>query len=805
MLCLVFVVGLVLLTGIAGQRALASEQDQGVSAHAEQRKQFKDVRVQVEPEIQAAQKLEKQREKEGYKPTVLATNPSHDPNFIVFGYQPSYRDGLEYHYRWHALTHIGYCFVDFTATGALQTTSWDGRAAAFKAGGAAEANGVKVVMVLANDNFDEGILDTVMQNASLRATLVTNVVNKVASDSYCQGVSLDFEFTWGTATREGITAFCQSLYTQLHAMSPERELSMYVNPTYSSTRHDVANLAPSLDYMLLSCYPWAGGFSSTVGAISPADNFVGQGNNYLDAGLPVLLGLKGAGAHAVVCDGYGYHAATLYHHLNMGWTGMEDAWYALPTVDASPAYNSVQTCVYNIYTSGSGEVISGRATDMAGNPLPDVEVAATPSGQTTRYATTNGKGLFAFSNMPSSTYITLTAAKPPHTFANKAVTTGLSSDYGGTGNVWGITFVSTSTTPPTAYSQSTSAISGVTTAISLSAGDDGHPNPPGQIAYAIATMPLHGVLSDPSGGEITTTPYTLAGNGNIVNYRACSYYSGPDQFYFTADDGGTPPEGGVSDPALVAVDVNNIICTTYEPQTNSVAPWPLRTSYHDSRTQVLYLAGDIEGAKRITGLALDVYVRPDGQLDNWTIRMKHTTRSSFASSPHFETTGWTTVYVNDEGPPTVGWYEFDFQTPFEYDGESNLIIDLSYDNSSSGTEDGYCFASETYAQRVVFGIANSTHGDPTTWSDWSAPGIYVATAVPNIRLKSEAGGEPIIGDFVQNCSVDIFDLVAFSNAWLSRLGEPDWCGQCDISDPEDDLINELDFAPFANHWGQTAE
>jgi len=37
------------------------------------------------------------------------------------------------------------------------------------------------------------------------------------------------------------------------------------------------------------------------------------------------------------------------------------------------------------------------------------------------------------------------------------------------------------------------------------------------------------------------------------------------------------------------------------------------------------------------------------------------------------------------------------------------------------------------------------------------------------------------------------------------LGEPDWRGQCDISDSQDDLINEFDFAPFANHWGQTAE
>jgi len=549
------------------------------------------------------------------------------------------------------------------------------------------------------------------------------------------------------------------------------------------------------------------GYSTTAIARNPAMGtaFNNMANTNLDAGLPVLLGIKGASSHAVVCDGYGYNAATLYHHLNMGWSGHDNAWYALPIVDVSPSYNSVRTCVYNIFTSGSGEIVSGRATDMAGNPIPDVQIAATPAGYATRYATTDIRGIFAFTDMPSNKYVTLTAAKPPHTFANKAATTGLSSDYGGTGNVWGINFVSTSTTPPTAYSQATSATSGVITPIYLSAGDDGQPNPPGRITYEIAILPLHATLSDPAGGEITTLPHTLENNGNIVNYRACSYYSGPDEFYFTADDGGTPPEGGDSDPALVTVDVNSVSYTTYEPQTNSAAPWPFGTSYEDSRTQVLYLSADVGGPKTITALALDVYERPGYQLNYWTIRMKHTTRSNFAFPPFFETTGWTTVYFNHEGRPTTGWYEFDFQTPFEYDGVSNLIIDFSHDNNSWDT-DGYCKASETYEKRVIMGFSDSMHGDPLYWNDntfWPYYPYY-ATAVPNIRLKSEAGGESIIGDFVQNCSVDIVDLVAFSNAWLSSLGEPYWCPECNIIG-SDNIINEFDFAAFAEHWGETTE
>ena len=41
-------------------------------------------------------------------------------------------------------------------------------------------------------------------------------------------------------------------------------------------------------------------------------------NPNLDASHPVLFGIsRPGGGHAIVGDGYGYNASTLYHHLNM--------------------------------------------------------------------------------------------------------------------------------------------------------------------------------------------------------------------------------------------------------------------------------------------------------------------------------------------------------------------------------------------------------------------------------------------------------------------------------------------------------
>lgn len=301
---------------------LSGAVEKGYSAHGQQWEEFKLTRIPLEPAILEAQQREMQLRAVGAAPSLLAATPTVDPDFIIFGYHPSYRDGLEYHYRWHALTHIGYSFVDFDATGAIGTSGWDTRPGAFQAGGAAEANGVKVVLVLRNAAFDEGILDTVMQSPALRTTLINNVIAEVNSDSYCAGVNLDLEFNWGTATRDGITAFCAALNSALKALSPPRELSMYVNPTYSSTRHDIPGLEPHLDYMLLSCYPWAGSWSTSPRAISDADNFVGQGNNYLSAGLPprkLVLALSAYG-HRWRTATIDYSAAITSSIGSMGFT-----------------------------------------------------------------------------------------------------------------------------------------------------------------------------------------------------------------------------------------------------------------------------------------------------------------------------------------------------------------------------------------------------------------------------------------------------------------------------------------------------
>ena len=189
----------------------------------------------------------------------------------------------------------------------------------------------------------------------------------------------------------------------------------------------------------------AGNGYSNIGA-----NLGDMINPNLDSGNPVILAAwqspNGAG-HAFVADGYGYNSETLYHHLNLGWDGYEDAWYNLPNIDTSYAFNVVASCIYNIYTSGSGEIISGRITNSSGDPFPGAVVTADGTGGPYT-ATSNSNGIYALVKVLPNTTYTITVSASDCSFESQTVTTGLSADGRFTcGNRGSIDFVTGSPLP----------------------------------------------------------------------------------------------------------------------------------------------------------------------------------------------------------------------------------------------------------------------------------------------------------------------------------------------------------------------
>ena len=177
--------------------------------------------------------------------------------------------------------------------------------------------------------------------------------------------------------------------------------------------------------------------------------------------------------------------------------------------------------------------------------------------------------------------------------------------------------------------------------------------------------------------------------------------------------------------------------------------YPMSTYYEDARTQVIYLAGEIGSPVSFTSLALDVSGLPGQTMNNWTIRIKHTALSAYATAA-WEGSGWTVVYQNNESVSSTGWVTFDFSTPFIYNGTDNLMVDFSFNNSSYSS-DGQCSYSQPGGNRSIYYRTDSGYGDPLTWSGTSNPSPNATSNVPNIMLAGEGGVliDPIVsGNFV---------------------------------------------------------
>jgi hypothetical protein len=169
-------------------------------------------------------------------------------------------------------------------------------------------------------------------------------------------------------------------------------------------------------------------------------------NPSLDAHLPVILGIAPDGGHCVVVDGYGYSGGTLYHHLNAGFGGDDDVWYALPSIDTADGngnFTAVVSCGGDIFPTGSGQIISGRVTDGTGAPIAGATVTAT--NFTGMYsASTDSNGVYALAHLPADAAYTLTAVSGQAT-ASGTFSTGRSvSNQLPGGDVWGANFVLTS-------------------------------------------------------------------------------------------------------------------------------------------------------------------------------------------------------------------------------------------------------------------------------------------------------------------------------------------------------------------------
>jgi len=111
---------------------------------------------------------------------------------------------------------------------------------------------------------------------------------------------------------------------------------------------------------LISMFGYDAGVSYKKGSEMDKESWDALIINEIDENRPVLYcGQDVSVGHAFVCDGYEMHGPTAYFHINWGWGGAADGFYASdalnPTVSNSYAFNNLTTIVYNIKPASSSD------------------------------------------------------------------------------------------------------------------------------------------------------------------------------------------------------------------------------------------------------------------------------------------------------------------------------------------------------------------------------------------------------------------------------------------------------------------
>jgi hypothetical protein len=185
------------------------------------------------------------------------------------------------------------------------------------------------------------------------------------------------------------------------------------------------------------------------------------------------------------------------------------------------------------------------------------------------------------------------------------------------------------------------------------------------------------------------------------------------------------------DYITIGDQVTNVSATT----TN-----PVNGYYESRRIQIIYTAAEIIAAGGAAGdierLAWDVTEEYwEGALPNYTVSMGHTSQSNFSNA---FVTGLTVVKNTFNYDPALGFNDINFDTPFEWDGTSNIVVET-------------CFGIGNYnSSQSAFGRCWVYPGEPNTYIHRQ---IDDASACAQTTVSSMLANKPRVRFYmaVQDC------------------------------------------------------
>ncbi|OIP02459.1 MAG: hypothetical protein AUJ98_01135 [Bacteroidetes bacterium CG2_30_33_31] len=172
-------------------------------------------------------------------------------------------------------------------------------------------------------------------------------------------------------------------------------------------------------------------------------------------------------------------------------------------------------------------------------------------------------------------------------------------------------------------------------------------------------------------------------------------------------------------------------------------PTPYGNYYNGAKNQMLILASELQALGAVGGqvssVAFDVATVQGTTLTGFTIKVGQTTQTALTTT---FVTGLSTVYSTTSYTEVAGWNTHTFQTPFVWDGTSNLVIETCFDNYPNG----YTYNAIVNQTTTTFASATTYYSDgggvcptSTSYNTYNnRPNMKLAMATP-VNITHDIG------------------------------------------------------------------
>lgn len=494
----------------------------------------------------------------------------------------------------------------------------------------------------------------------------------------------------------------------------------------------------------------------------------------IDAGRPILYtGYDTSAGHAFVFDGYNNQGQ---FHVNWGWGGSHDGYYMVGQLspgaggtggNATYTFNLDNYALIGIEPNNSWNTNTGTNVSLSisnssagsvsgsGNYAFEDTIFMNVSANAgcRFYKWSDGSTISNRSMWSTGGSLSLTAVVEPLSgdtldYCFNTYYTGWGAGDNNTDTYWGIVL------PHSVLANHDSL-----TKVLLYVDDPGTYD----LTVFTGSSPANQVYShsysfSESGWKemVLTTPVAITGNQNIwifvhnigIAYPITISFGSANNHGSLYSFGTNPTQGFSSMGGSYACMIKAVFgehndnnggsssgCTTVtigdENSTTSSYYTPANTYYNYSLTETIIDASEIGGAQTINSISYYYdYAVPTTSKTNCTIYLQPTTRTAFADAGNIELLNSDAVMVYSGSLNcTQGWNEFTFNTPFDYDGTSNLLVIV---DDNSGDYDGsyYKFRTSSCSEvKTVTWFDDNSNPDLNNISAYTGYSNYMESRV----------------------------------------------------------------------------